>query len=52
MSKKGKAPPGLASLLKPYRGWMALLIILTIGSSAVGLFVPQLIAHAIDAFTA
>lgn len=44
--------PGLASLLTPYRGWMALLVLLTIGSSALGLFVPQVIAHAIDAFTA
>lgn len=49
---KKRAAPGLASLLKPYRGWMVLLITLTIASSAVGLFVPQVIAHAIDAFTA
>jgi ATP-binding cassette subfamily B protein len=44
--------PGLVTLLKPYRGWMALLVLLTIGGSALGLFVPQVIAHAIDAFTA
>lgn len=31
---------------------MALLVLLTIGTSGVGLFVPQVIAHAIDAFTA
>jgi ATP-binding cassette subfamily B protein len=49
---KKRAAPGLASLLKPYRGWMVLLITLTIAGSAVGLFVPQVIAHAIDAFTA
>jgi ATP-binding cassette subfamily B protein len=47
-----RAAPGLASLLMPYSGWMVLLIALTIASSAVGLFVPQVIAHAIDAFTA
>ena len=47
-----RGSPGLASLLKPYRGWMALLVALTIGGSAVGLFVPQVIARAIDAFTA
>ena len=39
-------------MLAPYRGWMALLVALTIGGSAVGLFVPQVIARAIDAFTA
>ena len=43
-------PPGLASLLKPYRGWMALLVLLTVGGSGLGLFVPLVIAHAIDAF--
>lgn len=47
-----RAAPGLASLLKPYKGWMVLLIALTVASSAVGLFVPQVIARAIDAFTA
>jgi ATP-binding cassette subfamily B protein len=47
-----KRGPGLASLLKPYRGWMALLIAMTMGSSALGLFVPQVIAHAIDTFRA
>ncbi len=49
---KRPAAPGLASLLKPYRGWMALLVILTIGSSGLGLVVPQVIAQAIDSFTA
>ena len=52
MREKRPRPPGLASLLKPYRGWMALMVALTIGSSGLGLFVPQVIAHAIDAFTA
>lgn len=49
---KMKRGPGLASLLKPYRGWMALLVAMTMGSSALGLFVPQVIAHAIDTFRA
>lgn len=49
---KTKRGPGLASLLKPYKGWMALLVLLTIGGSGLGLFVPQLIAHAIDAYRA
>lgn len=50
--KKARGSLGLASLLKPYRGWMALLVALTVGSSGLGLFVPQVIAHAIDGFTA
>ncbi|MBO9576395.1 MAG: ABC transporter ATP-binding protein [Sphingobium sp.] len=51
--KKGKpSGPKLASLLVPYRGWMVLLVLLTMASSGVGLFVPQVIAKAIDAFTA
>ena len=48
---KGPKPPGLASLLKPYKGWMALLVLLTVASSGLGLAVPQVIARAIDAFT-
>ena len=50
--RKRSGPPGLMSLLRPYRGWMALMVALTVGSSGLGLFVPQVIAHAIDAFTA
>jgi ATP-binding cassette subfamily B protein len=50
--QKKRRPPGLSSLLRPYRGRMALLVALTIGSSGLGLFVPQVVAHAIDAFTA
>jgi ATP-binding cassette subfamily B protein len=50
--EKKRRPPGVASLLKPYRGWMALLVILTVGSSGLGLVVPLVIAHAIDAFKA
>ena len=48
----GKRGPGLGSLLAPYRGWIALLVILTLSASGLGLFVPQIISHAIDAFTA
>lgn len=50
--KRKSGAPGLASLLKPYRGWMALLVVLTVGSSGLGLVVPLVIAHAIDAFKA
>jgi ATP-binding cassette subfamily B protein len=49
---KKKRGPGLGSLLKPYRGQMALMVLLTVGSSGLGLFVPLVIARAIDAFTA
>ena len=44
--------PSLFALLKPYRGQIILLVILTVLSSALGLFVPQVIAHAIDGFNA
>ena len=50
--KRRPGPPGLASLLKSYKGWIGLMVALTVGSSGLGLFVPQVIAHAIDAFTA
>ena len=44
--------PSLAGLLAPYRGWIALLVALTLAGSGLGLIVPQIIARAIDAFTA
>ncbi|HET9160596.1 MAG TPA: ABC transporter ATP-binding protein, partial [Caulobacteraceae bacterium] len=44
--------PSLFGLLKPYRGWIGLLVALTVLASALGLAVPQVIAKAIDAFTA
>ena len=48
-----KKPPraGLFALLRPYRGLVVLLVALTIGSNALSLVVPQLISHAIDAYT-
>jgi ATP-binding cassette subfamily B protein len=42
--------PSLFGLLRPYRGWIVLLVVLTVVSSALGLAVPQVIAHAIDTF--
>ncbi len=44
--------PSLRPLLAPYRGWITLLVILTVLGSGLGLIVPQLVARAIDAFTA
>jgi ATP-binding cassette subfamily B protein len=43
--------PSLIALLAPYRGWIALRIVLTVISSALGLFVPRIIGKAIDGFT-
>ena len=44
--------PSLAGLLKPYRGWIALLVALTVLGSGLGLIVPRIVALAIDDFTA
>lgn len=58
MSEKQTLPPAIAAkkgpslfgLLKPYRGWVALLVILALMSHGIGLVFPLLIARAIDAF--
>ncbi len=42
----------LFSLLKPYRGWIILLLVLTVGANALNLAVPKIMAQAIDSFTA
>src|ERR1700761_4539565 len=44
--------PSLFSILKPYRAMVALLVGLTILSSAIGLSVPKIIAKGIDSFVA
>ena len=44
--------PSLVPLLKPYKGQMVLLTLLTVAGSAVGLLVPLVVMRAIDAFTA
>ncbi len=41
----------LIGLLRPYGGLVFLLIVLTVAGSALGLIVPQLLSHAIDAYT-
>jgi len=48
-----KPPPGagLLVLLKPYRGLIVLLVILTMAGNALNLAVPRIIAHAVDAYT-
>lgn len=42
--------PSLGLLLKPYRFWIILLIIVTVLSNGLDLAVTQIIAHAIDAY--
>jgi len=44
--------PGLINLLSSYWGWIALLSVLTILANGLNLVVPQLTAHAIDAYGA
>ena len=53
----GRAPrrpaqPNLWALLRPYGGWVAWLVTLTIIANGLNLAVPQLIAKAIDAYDA
>jgi len=43
--------PGMLALLKPYRGFTLLLLLLPLLSNGLNLFVPKLIAHGIDSFT-
>jgi len=52
MEKTKRPPkgPGLSSLLKPYRGLLALLIFLALLSNGLNLALPKIIAAAIDAF--
>lgn len=44
--------PGLFGLLKPYSGLVTVLIIMALLGSAVNMFIPKIIAHGIDSFTA
>src|ERR1700683_2657765 len=46
------AGPGLSSLLKPYRHWVAGMAALTVAGNALNLAVPELLAPAIDAYAA
>lgn len=49
MNKNNK-PPGIFSLLKPYRGMIFLLLVLALLSNGINLIVPKIISHGIDAF--
>ncbi len=52
-SRVQKRPPGggLFALLQPYRGLVATLVVMTIVGNGLALVVPELISHAIDAYT-
>jgi len=43
--------PGLISLLKPYSGWVAVLIVFALLSNGINLIIPLIVAHGIDAYT-
>jgi ATP-binding cassette subfamily B protein len=42
--------PGLFSVLKPYRGMIILLVLLSLVSNSISLAIPNISRHAIDAF--
>ncbi|MFN8208258.1 MAG: ABC transporter ATP-binding protein [Bacteroidales bacterium] len=44
--------PGIFSLLKPYKGWIALLVLTALIGNAVNLILPRIIADTIDDFGA
>lgn len=48
--KPAAPPPSLGILLKPYRGYVAGLVVLAVASNALNLVTPKLISRAIDSF--
>jgi ATP-binding cassette subfamily B protein len=50
MSKEKPKGPSLFSVLKPYRRLILLLVILSLIMNSIGLIIPKIIAHGIDAF--
>jgi ATP-binding cassette subfamily B protein len=50
-SPEAKSEGSLFSLLGLYKWWVVLLLILTVGGSALNLAVPLIISHGIDAYT-
>jgi len=48
--KKPPPPPSMLPLLRPYRGLIVALVVLTIAGNALNLLVPRIIARAIDAY--
>jgi ATP-binding cassette subfamily B protein len=46
-----KKQPGMFSLLKPYTGMLALMVVLALCGNGINLVVPRIISHGIDSFT-
>jgi ATP-binding cassette subfamily B protein len=46
-----KKPPGIFSLLKPYGGLIALLMLFALFSNGINLLLPKIVAGGIDAYT-
>jgi len=46
-----KKPPGIFSILKPYLGLVALLMLFALFSNGINLLLPKIIASGIDAYT-
>ena len=51
-ANKKTSKPGIFSLLKPYSGMVAILIIMALLGSVINMFIPKIIAHGIDSFSA
>jgi ATP-binding cassette subfamily B protein len=51
-TKRYDKKPGIFSLLKPYRGLVIMLIVFALFSNGINLWLPRIIAHGIDAYTA
>jgi len=49
-SEKTPKPPGIFSLLKPYSGLVAMLILFALFSNSVNLWLPKIIRHGIDGY--
>ena len=52
VSGKKESKPSVFSLLKPYRGMVAFLVVFALMSNGVNLLLPKIISRGIDAFTA
>lgn len=50
-TKPNPKPPGVFSLLKPYVGLIALLLLFALLSNSINLWLPKIIANGIDAYT-
>jgi ATP-binding cassette subfamily B protein len=51
MPPRSTSNSSLVTLLKPYWGWVLVLLVITVIANALNLVVPQITSHAIDAYT-